>query len=85
MLHARGRQRKDKVDFRPSLFGKGTGPRLPDPMAKPATGPFPGDNHIAMGAELGLGTNDPKKIEVVGVPLKDAMYPFKWEPADRNT
>jgi uncharacterized protein (DUF362 family) len=56
-----------------------------DPMAKPATGPFPGDNHIAIAADLGLGTNDPKRIEVVGVALKDALHPFGWEPPARNS
>jgi uncharacterized protein (DUF362 family) len=56
-----------------------------DPMAAPATGPFPGDNHLAMAAALGLGTNDPKEIEVVGLPLQDARHPFGWEPRERNT
>lgn len=56
-----------------------------DPMAARATGPFPGDNHLAMAAALGLGTNDPKEIEVLGVSLKDALYPFNWEPAERNS
>jgi uncharacterized protein (DUF362 family) len=56
-----------------------------DPMAAPATGPFPGDNHLAMGAALGLGTNDPKQIEVLGLPLKEALHPFRWEPRQRNT
>ena len=55
-----------------------------DPLAKAATGPFPGDNHLALAAELGLGTNDPKEIEVVGLSLEDARYPFRWEPAKRN-
>jgi uncharacterized protein (DUF362 family) len=55
-----------------------------DPMAKSATGPFPGDNHLALAAELGLGTNNPAEIEVVGVPLKEAVYPFRWEPQERN-
>ncbi len=55
-----------------------------DPMAKSATGPFPGDNHLALAAELGLGTNDPRKIEVLGVPVKDAMHPYNWEPSQRN-
>jgi uncharacterized protein (DUF362 family) len=55
-----------------------------DPMAARATGPFPGDNHLAMAAALGLGTNDPKEIEVLGVPLKDALYPFNWQPPERN-
>jgi uncharacterized protein (DUF362 family) len=56
-----------------------------DPMAPAATGPFPGDNHLALAAALGLGTNNPKEIEVVGLPLKDALYHFDWEPAIRNS
>jgi uncharacterized protein (DUF362 family) len=55
-----------------------------DPAAKAGTGPFPGDNHLAMGSELGLGTIDLKEIEVVGLPLKEATHPFRWEPAARN-
>jgi hypothetical protein len=55
-----------------------------DPMAARATGPFPGDNHLAMAAALGLGTNDPREVEVLGLPLKDARYPFNWQPAERN-
>ncbi len=56
-----------------------------DPMAAPATGPFPGDNHLAMAAALGLGTNDPRRIEVVGLSIKEALHPFGWEPKKRNT
>lgn len=56
-----------------------------DPMAKSGTGPFPGDNHLAMAAELGLGTNDPRQIEVVGLSLEEARHPFRWEPSERNT
>ena len=56
-----------------------------DPMAAPGTGPFPGDNHLALAAELGLGTHDPKQIEVVGLPLAEARHPFGWEPRQRNT
>jgi uncharacterized protein (DUF362 family) len=55
-----------------------------DPMAERATGPFPGDNHLAMAASFGLGSNDPKEIEVLGLPLPKAMHPFKWEPRERN-
>jgi uncharacterized protein (DUF362 family) len=55
-----------------------------DPMAKSATGPFPGDNHLAMAADLGLGTNDPKEIEVLGLSLEEARHPFRWEPEKRN-
>lgn len=56
-----------------------------DPMAKSGTGPFPGDNHLTFAAELGLGTNDPKRIEVVGLPLERARHPYGWEPRERNT
>ena len=55
-----------------------------DPTAAGGTGPFPGANHLAMAAALGLGTNDPKEIEVRGLPLKAAWHPFRWEPATRN-
>jgi len=55
-----------------------------DPAAKSATGPFPGDNHLAMAAELKLGTIDLGQIEVLGVAVKEALYPFRWEPQTRN-
>ena len=54
-----------------------------DPMAKPGTGPFPGDNHLALAAALGLGTNNPREIEVLGLPVKEAVHPFRWEPKER--
>jgi uncharacterized protein (DUF362 family) len=56
-----------------------------DPMARPATGPFPGDNHLALASELGIGTNNPAEIEVIGLPVREALHPFGWEPSDRNT
>lgn len=56
-----------------------------DPTAAPATGPFVGDNHLALAAALGLGTHNPKEIEVVGLPLKEALHPFRWEPRERNS
>jgi len=55
-----------------------------DPMAKPGTGPFPGDNHLALAAALGLGTNDPRRIEVRGLSIKQALHPFGWEPSERD-
>jgi uncharacterized protein (DUF362 family) len=55
-----------------------------NPMAARATETFPGDNHLALAAALGLGTIDPREIEVLGLPLKDAVHPFKWEPKGRN-
>jgi hypothetical protein len=56
-----------------------------DPRANSATGPFPGDNHLAMAAALGLGTNVPLEIEVRGLSVKEALHPFRWEPRRRNT
>ncbi len=55
-----------------------------DPQGQAATGPFPGDNHLALAAAVGLGTNDPARIEVVGLPVKEARHPFRWEPEKRN-
>jgi uncharacterized protein (DUF362 family) len=55
-----------------------------DPMAAPGTGPFPGDNHLALAASLGLGTHDPKEIEVVGLSMAEARHPFRWEPSERD-
>ena len=56
-----------------------------DPQASRATGPFPGDNHLALAAKRGIGTNDPKRIEVVGLSVAEARHPFRWEPAERGT
>lgn len=55
-----------------------------DPQAATATGPFPGDNHLALAAKRGLGTNDPKRIDVVGLSLDAARHPFHWEPGERR-
>jgi uncharacterized protein (DUF362 family) len=55
-----------------------------DPKAAAASGPFPGDNHLAMAAALGLGTNDPTQIEVLGLSLQDARHPFRWKPPERG-
>jgi uncharacterized protein (DUF362 family) len=55
-----------------------------NPTAAAGTGPFPGDNHLAMAAALGLGTNKTDEIEVCGLTLKEARHPFRWEPATQN-
>jgi uncharacterized protein (DUF362 family) len=55
-----------------------------DPAAASGTGPFPGDNHLALAAALGLGTNRLDEIEALGVPLKEARHPFRWEPEKRD-
>ncbi len=54
------------------------------PDGRAGTGPYPEANHLAMAASFGLGTNNPKEIEVVGLALKDALHPFGWEPRERN-
>lgn len=55
-----------------------------DPLAPGGTGPFPGDNHLTMAMDLGLGTADPGQIEVRGLSLKEARHPFNWQPATRG-
>lgn len=48
-----------------------------DPQAPADHFPFQGDNHLQLLADVGVGTNDVSQIEVAGVPLKEAVYPFK--------
>lgn len=48
-----------------------------DPLAPHDRFPFPGDNHLRLLASVGLGTNDPGRIEVAGVPLREAVHPFR--------
>jgi uncharacterized protein (DUF362 family) len=55
-----------------------------NPLAAAGTECFPGDNHLAMAMELGLGTADPSQIEVVGLPLRDARCSYGWEPERRG-
>jgi hypothetical protein len=51
-----------------------------DPQARSGTGPFPETNHLALAAERRLGTIDLEEIEVRGVPVREARYPFRWQP-----
>jgi hypothetical protein len=48
-----------------------------EPLAQSATGPFPGDNHLVLAADLGFGTADPREIEAVGLSIKGALHPFR--------
>lgn len=48
-----------------------------DPQAPHGKPPFPGDNHLRLLAEAGIGTNDLRRIEVLGVPVKDVVCPFQ--------
>lgn len=49
-----------------------------DPMADRGRAPFEKcDSHLKLAEDLGLGTRDLKKIEVLGVAVKDAVVPFR--------
>ncbi len=48
-----------------------------DPRAKKGTRPFKNcDNHLLLAEQAGLGTADLGKIEVLGLPLEKARYPY---------
>ncbi|MBI4605913.1 MAG: DUF362 domain-containing protein [Planctomycetes bacterium] len=48
-----------------------------DPLAGVAQKPWYGDNHLALLARAGVGTNDPARIEVAGLSLKEALHEFE--------
>lgn len=48
-----------------------------DPQAAHAKFPFPSENHLRLLAEVGVGTNDLKRIEVLGLSLKEALFPYQ--------
>jgi len=52
-----------------------------DPQAPHGQVPFPAHNHLRLLASVGVGTNDPKRIEILGLPLKDAVCPFQVPPS----
>jgi uncharacterized protein (DUF362 family) len=47
-----------------------------DPLAEHFQFPFRGENHLRLLSSVGVGEIDPKKIEVRGLPLKEALFPF---------
>ncbi len=47
-----------------------------DPQAPDNKPPFPGHNYLNLLASVGMGTNDLSQIEVLGLPLKEAVHPF---------
>jgi uncharacterized protein (DUF362 family) len=47
-----------------------------DPTVGHKQFPFMGDNHLKLLAEQGLGTHHVDQIEICGLPLKDATFPF---------
>jgi uncharacterized protein (DUF362 family) len=49
-----------------------------DPMADRGVKPFETcDSTVRLAEELGVGTRDLKQIEVIGLPIKDAVFPFR--------
>jgi uncharacterized protein (DUF362 family) len=51
-----------------------------DPTVDHGHFPFPEENHLKWAAEAGVGTNDPARIEVAGLSIKDAHFPFRQPP-----
>jgi uncharacterized protein (DUF362 family) len=47
-----------------------------DPQAAAGARPFPGENHLALAAARGLGTNDLSRIEVRGVSIAEARHAY---------
>lgn len=47
-----------------------------DPLAGHLQWPFPGENHLLLLASVGIGQIDPKRIEVRGLDLEKAVFPF---------
>jgi uncharacterized protein (DUF362 family) len=47
-----------------------------DPLADHNQFPFQGDNHLKLLASAGVGAIDPKRIEVRGLALQKAIFPF---------
>ena len=52
-----------------------------NPMAAHTKPPFAGENYLRLLADAGVGTNDISRIEVRGVTLKEATYPFTRKSA----
>ena len=48
-----------------------------DPAAAHGGSFFPGENHLRWLAEAGVGTNDPSRIEVRGLDVRAARFPFQ--------
>lgn len=47
-----------------------------DPTTPHLEDPFPGENHLELLASAGVGTNDPARIDVRGLSVKQALCPF---------
>ena len=48
-----------------------------DPLAPVRAKPWYGDNHLELLARAGVGTHDPARIEVRGVPLNEALHEYE--------
>lgn len=48
-----------------------------DPLAGVAQKPWLGDNHLDLLARAGVGTNDPGRIEVLGLSLGEALHEYE--------
>ena len=48
-----------------------------DPRTPHREDPFPGENHLELLASAGVGTNDPDRIEVRGLTVREALFPFR--------
>jgi uncharacterized protein (DUF362 family) len=56
-----------------------------DPMADRGTAPFETcDNTLRLAEELGAGTRDLKRIEVIGTPIQQALFKFREVPQLRT-
>jgi uncharacterized protein (DUF362 family) len=56
-----------------------------DPMADRGTAPFEEcDSTVRLAEQLGVGTRDLKRIEVIGLPLKQAVFSFREHGTPRN-
>jgi uncharacterized protein (DUF362 family) len=47
-----------------------------NPQAAHGEFPFPGDNHLLLLSQVGVGAIDPRRIEICGVPLAKALCPY---------
>ena len=47
-----------------------------DPQAPHFQFPFPGENHLRLLSSVGVGCIDPKRIEVRGLSVEKAIFPF---------
>ena len=58
-----------------------------DPTAAHGEFPFPGDNHLLLLNQMGVGQCNPKRIEVRGMTIQQALFPFnaKRVPLDVPT